>query len=189
MTSFEPVPQRGNFWLGAALGVATGLVIVVLAWFALLDPSTAEPAPSPSAPATPVTTPTPEPSKPSASPTPSRTPTPDPTPTDTATPPPTPEPHPGIIRELPTGSWVTVLDSLAQSGTTPERALERAAELSKPGYQAVPLDTNAFAGLNAGYYAIVIPGQGSRNDSYAVCDAIGTPRGDHCYPREIKGAR
>lgn len=188
MTSFEPAPQRGNFWLGAALGVVSGLVIVALAWFALVDPSTAEPAPSPSAPATPASTPT-APPKPSATPTPSQTPTPVSSPSGSATPPATPEPHPGIVRELPAGSWVTVLDSLPQAGTTPERALERAAELSKPGHQAVPLDASAFAGLNPGYYAIVIPGQASRDESYAVCDAIGTPRGDRCYPREIKGPR
>lgn len=180
----EPVPPRGNFWLGAALGVVCGLVIVVLAWFALVDPSTGEPAPSPSAP-TPVATPSPSAARTSV--TPSRAASPSASATASATP--STEPHPGIVRELPAGSWITVLDSLPQSGTTPEQALARAAELSKPGYQAVPLDASAFQGLNAGYYAIVIAGQSSRNESYAVCDAIGTPRGDNCYPREIKGPR
>ncbi|QIK73354.1 hypothetical protein G7070_15145 [Propioniciclava coleopterorum] len=120
MTQFEPAPQRGNLWLGVAMGIAAGLVIVVLAWFALVDPTTAEPAPSPTPQATtpPATTHSPTPT---STPTPTRTPTATPTPTATATDTPTSAPtaHPGIVTELPKGSWVTVLDSLGQSGTTP----------------------------------------------------------------------
>lgn len=178
MTLFEPAPQRGSPLLSLAMGIVVGLVIVVLAWFALIDPTTGEPAPSQGGTPTHTVKPTPAPK---ATTLPSQSPSPTHTPHESAT--------TGILTTLPTGSWVTVLDSLKQSGTTPERALQRAAELSKPGYTAVPLDTNAFVGLNAGYYAIVIPGQSSRADSHAVCDAIGTRRGDHCYPREIKGSR
>lgn len=195
MTATAPAP-RGNLGLGIIMGVVVGALIVALAWFALLDPATAEPGPTPSPTETQASvepTPSEEPS-----PTPTETPSESPTPEETTPaespspevtePTPTPEestPPEGIITDLPAGSWVTVLDSLAQSGTTPEQALARAAELSHPDHQAIVIDTNAFPNLNPGYYAVVVPGQASRADSNAVCEAIGIPLGNNCYPRQI----
>lgn len=191
MTQSEPTPQRGNLWLGVAMGVAAGLVIVVLAWFALVDPTTAEPAP-PTAPQTPAQTPTQEPS-----PTPSPTRTPSPTPTATTEPSATPEPtettqapttHPDIVTELPAGSWVTVLQSLRQSDTTAEQAVARANEWSRPEHKAVALDSNAFSGsLSPGLFPIVVPGASSAQEALAVCHDFGIDDRNKCYPRQIKG--
>lgn len=179
MTQFKPAPQPNSHWLSLAMGIVAGLVIVVLAWFAFVAPTTAEPSLGHQQKMPP--THTVKPAK--------NTPTRESWHTPSATPTPYGAEATGILTTLPAGSWVTVLDSMQKSGTTPQRALQRAAELSKAGHTAVPLDTNAIQGLNLGYYAIVIPGQTSRSESQAVCDAVGIPRGDHCYPREIKGSR
>lgn len=185
MTQSEPSPQRGNLWLGVAMGVAAGLVIVVLAWFALVDPTTAEPAP-PTAPQTPAQTPTQAPS-----PTPTRTTTPTPTPTPTPTASETtqePTTHPDIVTELPAGSWVTVLQSLRQSDTTAEQAVARANEWSRPDHKAVALDSNAFSGsLSPGLFPIVVPGASSAQAALDVCQAFGIDDRNKCYPRQIKG--
>ena len=91
------------------------------------------------------------------------------------------------IVELPAGTWVPVLDSLPQGSVSAEQAIARPAELSRPGHTAIVIDTNRFEGLNANYWAVVIPGAESRAASNAVCEAIGLPVGNNCYPREIKG--
>mgnify|MGYP001577714756 FL=1 len=176
VTYSNPVQPRGNAWLGAALGVVAGLVILGLAWFALGGPASAQPVPSPSVAGTPT------PTRSSAAATPTATASATPTGSASAD-------VPGIVRELAAGSWVTVLDSLPQQGTTPQAALTRAAALSRDGFTASPVDTNAIAGLNPGFYAIAVTGLGSQADAYAVCDQMGVPRGARCYPREIQGAR
>ena len=175
-----PQQPRGSLPLGILMGAIVATIVLVIVWFGagLGDSRTATPAESPSPSPTPTETapsptPTPTPTTPSASPTPEET-------TPSA-------PVEGIVTELPTGSWVTVLKSLHQSSTTPEQALAQASELSRPGYQAVVLDTNSFGSLKPGYFAIVIPGATSSADVAATCKAIGIPSGDHCYPRQIKG--
>lgn len=200
MTTHQPTPhgaprQRGNLPLGILLGVIVGAIAVMFAWFALVDdPDTATPGPTPAqtveSSQAPDPSPTPDES-PVASPTPAESEAPQPSADASA--PPDPEatnpPIPGITTELPAGSWVTVLDSPAKSGMTPEQAIARAAELSRPEHQAIVLDTDAFDGLNHGYWAIAIPGAQSRAASNEICRAIGIPVGDKCYPREIKGPR
>lgn len=195
-TQYQAPRQRGNLPLGIVAGVIVGAIAVMFVWFALVDdPDTATPANTPSQ--TPVASsqapdpsPTPDES-PAASPTPAESGTPQPSADASATPDPEPTttPIPGITTELPAGSWVTVLDSPSKSGMTPEQAIARAAELSSPEHQAIVLDTDAFDGLNRGYWAIAIPGAQSRAASNDICQAIGIPVGDKCYPREIKGPR
>lgn len=185
MTHDAP-PARGNLGLGIAMGALVGAVLIMIAWFALDSPDAATPAPSPTPTAT---ASTPSPSRtPSASATPSATPTPTPSATDTPTAAPTesaPPAPPGIVTSLPPG-WVTVLESLPKASTSPEQAVAKAAEWSQHGYTASVLDTDAFAGLTPGYYAIAITGQTGREDFRAVCAAYGQPA-TKCYPREIKG--
>ncbi|MDO5535887.1 MAG: hypothetical protein Q4F65_14720, partial [Propionibacteriaceae bacterium] len=116
-------------------------------------------------------------------PSPEVTPEPEPAPTEEPA-----EPvHPGVVTSLPTGSWVTVLASLPKDAVTADQAVQRAQQESRPGHQAIVIDTNSFTGLTPGYWAVVIPGADSRAASDAVCDAIGIPVSDHCYAREIKG--
>ena len=109
--------------------------------------------------------------------------------TPEATPGATPEPtaNPAIVTELPVGTWVTVLASLPKDAVTAEQAIDRAARESRNGYTAIVIDTNEFSGLNAGYWAVVIPGAESRSASNEVCRGLGMAVNDKCYPREIKG--
>ncbi len=175
-----PQQPRGTLPLGILMGAIVGALVLVIVWFGagLGDSRTGTPAPSPSP-----SSPTANHTGPSSTPTKTTTPSASPTPEEVAS----AEPIEGIVTELPVGSWVTVLKSLPQSGTTPAQALAQASELSRPGHQAVVLDTNAFRNLNRGYFAIVIPGATTRAEVAATCAAIGIPLGDHCYPREIKG--
>lgn len=179
-----PQQPRGSLPLGILMGAVVGAIVLAIVWFGagLGDSRTATPAASPS-PSPTQTVPSPAQTTPSLEPASEETASEEPAPEE-----PAPEASvEGIVTELPVGSWITVLKSLRQSATTPEQALAQAAELSRPGYQAVVLDTNAFGNLKPGYFAIVIPGAKSAADVTATCKAIGIPQGDHCYPREIKG--
>ena len=174
-TPYQNPQRRGSLPLGVVLGVIAGAILVMFAWFALFDDTdSATPAPTPTSA---------QPSDPVESPDPAESPEPD----ESAEP--GDEPIPGITTELPVGTWVTVLDSLPQGSVSAEQAIARAAELSRPGHTAIVIDTNRFEGLNANYWAVVIPGAESRAASNAVCEAIGLPVGNNCYPREIKGLR
>ena len=188
--TYDAPPARGNLGLGVAMGALVGAIVILIAWFALDSPDAATPAPSPSPSASATTSPSPT-RTPTVTPTPSTTPSATATATDTPTVAPsepasaTPPAPPGIVTSLPAG-WVTVLESLPKASTTPEQAVAKAAEWSQHGYTASVLDTDAFAGLNRGYYAIAITGQTGREDFRAVCAAYGQPP-NKCYPREIKG--
>ena len=174
-TPYQNPQRRGSLPLGVVLGVIADAILVMFAWFALFDDTdSATPAPTPTSA---------QPSDPVESPDPAESPEPD----ESAEP--GDEPIPGITTELPVGTWVTVLDSLPQGSVSAEQAIARAAELSRPGHTAIVIDTNRFEGLNANYWAVVIPGAESRAASNAVCEAIGLPVGNNCYPREIKGLR
>ena len=191
MSYGAPAPApRGSLPLGIVLGVIVGAIAVMFAWFVFVDdPDRGTPAqtpatPSVSAPAEPSVEPSPEASpEPSASP--SASPSADATPTPEATPEPTANPN--IVTELPVGSWVTVLASLPKSEVTAEQAVERAQLESRNGQTAIVIDTDAFTGLNTGYWAVVVPGADSRSASNEVCRALGMAVNDKCYPREIKG--
>ena len=164
-TPYQQAPRRGNLPLGILLGVIVGAIVVALAWFAFVgDPDSATPAPTPSQ-TQPIESPTPEPSE-----------------TESA-------PPEGIVTELPTGTWVTVLDSLPQGSVSAEQAGARAEQLAKPGHEVIVIDTNRFEGLNRNYWAVVIPGAESRAASNDVCRDIGMAVGVTCYPREVKGPR
>ena len=185
--SYNAPPSRGSLPLGIVLGVVVGAIGVVFAWFARVDdPDRATPAQGPTPAASTPQQPQPTPS---SSATPSASATPTPTPSASATPTPTPEPtaHPGVVTELPAGTWVTVLASLPKNAVTPDQAVERAAKESRDGHTAIVLDTNEFEGLNAGYWAVVIPGADSREASNQVCRDLGIPLGNKCYPREVLG--
>lgn len=174
-TPYQNPQRRGSLPLGVVLGVIAGAILVMFAWFALFDDAdSATPGPTPTSA---------QPSDPVESPDPAESPEPD----ESAEP--GDESVPGITTELPVGTWVTVLDSLPQGSVSAEQAIARAAELSRPGHTAIVIDTNRFEGLNANYWAVVIPGAESRAASNAVCKAIGLPVGNNCYPREIKGLR
>ena len=178
MTS-QQTSRRGNLALGAVLGVAAGVALTAVAW-ALLIPASAVPAPSPSPSSASAST-SPSADATDTAPTESNTPSESPS----ASPTPTSETPSGIVTELPSGSWVTVLKSLPKELVTPENALEQAAKLGNDQHKATVIDTDAFDKLNPGYWAIVVPGQNSRAESNAVCDDLGIGLGNNCYPREV----
>ena len=159
MTYHAAPAPRGSLPLGIVLGVIVGAIAVMFAWFALVDdPDRATPATTPVPSVAPSAEPTPEPTA-----------------------------NPAIVTELPVGTWVTVLASLPKDAVTAEQAVDRAARESRNGYTAIVIDTNEFSGLNAGYWAVVIPGAESRSASNEVCRGLGMAVNDKCYPREIKG--
>ncbi|MFV0406265.1 MAG: hypothetical protein ACK5LN_05510 [Propioniciclava sp.] len=170
--------QRGSLPLGVALGVAAGTGVSVLAWMLL-----------PTQPEGPRTTvlPVPSPTGSVATTDPAQAPSPGAatatvSPTATASGSAAPD---GIVRNLPAGSWVTVLKSLPQKVVSAEAALEQAESMGSPEHRPVVIDTNSFDKLNRDYWAVVVPGQSSRAESNAVCQALGIPLGNDCYPREL----
>ena len=189
-TQYPAPRQRGNLLLGTIAGVIVGAIAVMFVWFAFVDdPDTATPGPTP--------TPTPVESAqaPDPSPTPDESPAASPTPEETPATSPSPSPspsaaptgNPAVLTELAPG-WVTVLDSLDKTSVSADEAVARAVELTRPGYPAHALDTDAFRGLTPGYWAIVIPGATSGDGALAVCTEIGlTPRSNNCYARQIQG--
>ena len=175
--------QRSNgLGLGILAGAFTGALVIALVWLLVVPRSdTAVPGPSPS-PA--MTSPAPSDSTtPSASTTPTApvTPSGEPTP-DLSVP---PGEDDDVITELPSGSWVTVLKSLPQAGTSREQALELAKGYGNADHPARVLDTNAFPMLTPNYWAIVIPGSASRDESNLVCAALGLAVANNCYARQV----
>lgn len=178
MTSAQP-SRNGSVGVGAVLGVAVGGAVTAIAWMILVPPVSGVPVTSPSPSATIAESPTQEPT-PTDVPT-TETPPAQETPSASASSP----TASGVVTSLPSGSWVTVLKSLPKDIVTPENALEQAADLGDDQHRPVVIDTDAFGNLHPGYWAVVVPGQSSREESNAVCDALGIGLGDHCYPRQI----
>lgn len=186
-----PVPeQRGNLMLGLVLGALAGILVIVLAWFALV-PRTAVPAtPTPS----PTTAAKPEPAatdSPPAEPTPAPTtaspmPTPSLTPEESASPTPSANPNANVVTELPAGTWVTVLKSLPQASVSADEAVAQAATMGNEQHRPVVLDSNAF-GFTANYWVVAVPGAGSAQAAVAVCNDLGINDRNQCYPREVRG--
>lgn len=98
-----------------------------------------------------------------------------------ATPPPGP-----TVRSLPTGSFLTILDSLPKGEVTEADAWVRARGLSAAGYSVVVVDSTAISGLNPGYWALSVTGLPSRDAARQVCAGFGRAVGGQCYDREVK---
>ncbi|MFT3875102.1 MAG: hypothetical protein QM708_01540 [Propioniciclava sp.] len=183
MTATAPQP-RGSLPLGVLMGAVVAAIVLSVIWFGagLGTMLSAQPSASVG----------PAASTPPASVTPSASATPTPTPSASATPTPTPsvsaEPVAGLVTELRSGTWVTVLQSMRKTEATGAQAVARAAELSTAGHTAVAIDADAFPNsFSPGYYAIGIPGAADSAAAAAVCDALGITDRAKCFPREIKG--
>ena len=194
MTSPGSVQRSNGFGLGVLAGAFTGALVIAVVWLLVVpSPDAAVPAPAPS-PSQTTITPTPPPSaSPSTRPTAPVTPSGQATPELSVPPGESPDdanpddaaPEADVITELPSGSWVTVLKSLPQAGLPAAEAIERAKEFGNAEHPAGVLDTNAFPGLTPNYWAIVIPGSASRDESNLVCAALGLPVGNRCYARPV----
>lgn len=93
--------------------------------------------------------------------------------------------HGGAVTSLPSGSWITVLDSLEQSRYSLAEARSRAAGLSRGAYVVAVVDSTAVPGLNSGYWALSVTGSSSQSEARAVCGQLGRNAGGNCYPRQI----
>lgn len=87
-------------------------------------------------------------------------------------------------RNLSSGSWVTVLDSLSKTSVSESEATQRAAGLSGGGLVEV-IDTDFVSGLNGGYWALVVTGNSSRSGAAGVCSSFNREVGGTCYPRQV----
>ena len=193
MTQTPPPERRtGNLWIGMVLGVIVGLMVIALLWAltAGRPGTTATPSPAPTVTINPAGTPTPPATAPTptASATASATPTPSPSASLTPTPSPTPTAPPeGIVTDLAEGSYLTVLESLRKSATTPQQALARASGLGNAQYPAVVIDSDEIDSLNAGYWVVAILGARDGAEAKARCAAVGESFGTDCYVRRIGG--
>ena len=88
------------------------------------------------------------------------------------------------VSSLPSGSWITVLDSLAKTEHTEQAAQANADRLSGAA-QVVVVDSDRIPGLNNGYWAISITGSNSRSQATDRCALLNRPVGGTCYPRQV----
>lgn len=96
----------------------------------------------------------------------------------------TPGVPPEVVLSLPANSWITVLESVPKSEATADVVVARAHSLSSTTPLSV-VDTDAVAGLRAGYWAIAITGHPTRQAARAACADVGRPVGGTCYDRRI----
>lgn len=107
---------------------------------------------------------------------------PAPAPTTTSAAAPTPESR--TVTSLPSGTWLTVLDSLPKGERTEAEAWAMADSLSGQA-RVVVVDSDRIPGLRAGYWAVAIPGSSSRDQASALCAGVGRSVGGTCYPRQV----
>ncbi len=87
-----------------------------------------------------------------------------------------------VVESLPSGSWITILDSLPKEEVSLSQADAMAEAL---GPMVSVIDSDAIPGLNGGYWALGVTGGGSRAEAAAVCGALGREAGGSCYPRQV----
>lgn len=88
------------------------------------------------------------------------------------------------VTSLPSGTWITVLDSMPKSQRGEGEAWAMADGLSGSA-PVVVVDSDRISGLNGGYWAIAITGSSSRNEANGWCSVINRPVGGTCYPRQV----
>ena len=89
-----------------------------------------------------------------------------------------------LLRRLPDGSWVVVLESLPQSEWTTTQAVDVAAGLARGGRAPFVIDSDLHAGLNSGYLVVVDGPFADRTAAGAACAPLGREVGGSCYPRQ-----
>lgn len=89
-----------------------------------------------------------------------------------------------VVTELPSGSWLVVLESLEKSDHSAAYASQRAGQLSG-GYGTVVVDSSTIPGLRPGYWAVSVVGFGSQEAARAACRDMGYDLGGDCYERQV----
>jgi hypothetical protein len=86
------------------------------------------------------------------------------------------------------GQWIIVLDSISQTDGQFSEARSLADSLyGQYGVQVYVIDSSGYAGLNPGWWAVVLIGFSSNEEARAACSTVGRTPGDACYGRKIKG--
>lgn len=88
------------------------------------------------------------------------------------------------VTSLPSGSWITVLDSLAKHERSEADAWAMATALSRASAPVVVVDTDAVRSLTPGYWAVAVTGSTTRTEAADLCVGFGRPLGATCYPRQ-----
>lgn len=89
------------------------------------------------------------------------------------------------VTSLPSGTWITILESLPKNENTLASAQARAAGMAGYGPKISVIDSDAIPGLNGGYWALGVTGYGSRDSATAICSTFGREAGGSCYPRQV----
>lgn len=91
--------------------------------------------------------------------------------------------HPALA-----GTWVAVLDSFDQNQSDISQARSLASQISTSyGVQVYVVDSGDYAGLNPGYWAVILSGYSSNEQARASCAQVGREPSDACYGRHITG--
>lgn len=90
------------------------------------------------------------------------------------------------VRSLPSGSWLTVLNSLPQAEVAESAAQAEATTLSSGSATVVVVDSSAIPGLKPGYWAVSMVGFSSREQARDACSRVGRSPGATCYDRQVK---
>ena len=90
------------------------------------------------------------------------------------------------VRSLPSGSWLTVLNSLPQAEKSEAEAQAEADALTSGSAQVVVVDSSAIPGLNGGYWAVSMVGFSNNDEARAACGRVGRSPGSTCYSRQVQ---
>ena len=89
------------------------------------------------------------------------------------------------VTSLPSGTWITILESLPKNENTLAAAQARATGMAGYGPKVSVIDSDAIPVLNGGYWALGVTGYGSRESATAICGTFGREAGGSCYPRQV----
>ncbi len=92
----------------------------------------------------------------------------------------------GLLDSLPSGSWVTVLESLPKATVSVQQALKRASDVRISRADAIDvLDTDTIKGFTPGYWALAVIGSTSKSEARELCEGLARTPGPTCYPRQV----
>lgn len=88
----------------------------------------------------------------------------------------------GAVTSLPSGTYVTILDSLPKGRYSLDTAQQRAVSA---GSGVFVVDSDPIPGLNSGYWALTVGPYSTRSEARSVCASYGRSVGGDCYDRGI----
>lgn len=95
-------------------------------------------------------------------------------------------PSVSVLRQLPSGSWITVVDSIPKTELDAASAVTRAQGFGASQTDSIAVvDTDVIKGLTPGYWALAVVGADSKQAAEMVCRRLGRTLGGSCYPRQV----